>query len=50
MGAESREYNEEGVDLTLIEEALMLTPAERVDELEALVNELEEIRAFVEKD
>ena len=50
MDVEPHEYNEEGVDLTLIEDALMMTPAERVDELEALVNELEEIRAFVEKD
>ena len=43
------EYNDEGVDLTLIEYELSLTPAERVDELEDLVNELAEIRAFVEK-
>ena len=42
--AEEREYSEDGVDLTLIDWMLSLTPAERLEFLEQQINCILEIR------
>ena len=45
--AELVAYDEAGVDLTLLDAELALTPAQRVDVLETLAAELAEIRLVV---
>jgi hypothetical protein len=41
-----QEYSEDGVDLTLVRWGLSLTPAERLEALQQLVNSVEELRAL----